>query len=267
MLQWIEEYETWSTSLSQAILRKFSSAALDIPLEVLRQHLAKNFLDVYSVHPQTFERLIAAVLRDFFSLHRVEHCGRSHDGGIDAFVVDGEHKMIVQVKRRKSPKSAESVTTVRQVFGVLFRDELREAMIVTTADRFSAEAQEEVRGVLKRGLCDSFELVDAKRLFDMLELTQKAIKPVWAQGLRGIVEENGEERAIQLIAGGLAECFQYGNDAVRQKYEAIRNEERTRARITYGAYGRWLERSRAGLPGDALSDWLAAEQDAMRSER
>lgn len=102
--------------------------------------------------------------------------------------------MPIQVKRRASDETTESVKVVRELFGVLFRDGFRDAAVVTTAKSFTRDAKREVDLVLKQGKCDRFELIDCDRFINLIGATADEIIPSW-RSLLG-KDENITERLL-----------------------------------------------------------------------
>lgn len=165
-------------SLRSGVLRTFDIAHQEAPLAALREYVTKHPNQMRDIDPTSFERLVAAVFRDFQHAE-VVHTGRSHDGGIDLLLVLTDNVMPIQVKRRVTPGSSEGVRTVRELFGVMFRDGYRNAAVVSSADRFSTSAKREVDQVIASGRCDRFDLVDFGRFRDLLNLTAAETMPAW----------------------------------------------------------------------------------------
>lgn len=165
-------------SLRSGILRTFDIAQQEAPLAALRDYVTKHPDQLRDINPTSFERLVAAVFRDFQHTE-VIHTGRSHDGGVDLLLVLTDTVMPIQVKRRVNPRRGESVRTVRELFGVMFRDGYRNAAVVSSADRFSTAAKREVDQVIASGRCDRFDLVDFGQFRDLPNLTAAQTVPAW----------------------------------------------------------------------------------------
>lgn len=182
--------------LNQGSLRVFDAADAKIPVEVLAAHVAKKSDLLHHVNPSVMETLVAAVFRDFFSCE-VTHCGRSHDGGVDLLLVQGDQTIPIQVKRHAKPDAVEQVKVVREMFGVLFRDGYKRGMVVSTAKRFSPEAIKEVNKVIAENRCDTFELVDLDRFAGMLRLVRNPDEqPPWLDLLPRFRSESAQQRFL-----------------------------------------------------------------------
>ena len=135
------------------------------------------------------EELVGSVFRDFFSCE-VVHCGRSHDGGIDLLLIQGDTTIPIQVKRRVRPDAVELVSTVREMFSVLFRDGFRHGKVVSTAKRFSRGSLDEVEKVLANNRCESFELINLDAFLSMLDLHRGEKLPSWLECIGFWTEEH-----------------------------------------------------------------------------
>jgi len=121
--------------------KHYSVGDLDVPISELRSFLAKHPSNVAHVHPTAFEHLVADCMEDSYGPAEVIHTGRSGDGGIDIkLILANNQSWLVQVKRRADLSKAESVTVVRELNGVLFREGVAKGMVVTTAHKFSNAA-------------------------------------------------------------------------------------------------------------------------------
>ena len=154
-------------------LREFAVEDRDVPLGALGRELACRPEIVHGINTGRFEHLVAGVLSDFRDVD-VEVVGRTADGGIDLLYVDGDKPFAVQVKRRESPTSKESVTLVREFLGACLlkpKTNIRGAKIVTTASSFTKPAREAAARTTALGLFDVYELVDRDRFFAMFRQT------------------------------------------------------------------------------------------------
>jgi len=166
-------------SLYSAVLREFDVSGIDTPLLELEKYLLKNRDKIYHIHHKKMEELVGSVLKDFFDCE-VKYCGGSHDKGIDLLVLESDRPFPVQVKRRTSPKKTESVTVVREMLGVMFRDQFKKGTVVSTADHFSSVAIKEAEEVVEKGLLERFDLINVNDFIGMLGLTkQKTELPDW----------------------------------------------------------------------------------------
>jgi restriction system protein len=173
----------WSYSiLRHGILKSFDVSNVDLPVGILRNQLAKTPDLIRQIHPVKMEQLVQSVFADFFDCE-VEHCGRSHDNGIDLVVVQSDCPIVIQVKRREKAGSVESVGIVRDFLGAMLLKGYRHGVIVTTAHHFSREAKSAVELALTRDLVDTIYLVDVKRLLDILHLFRHDTTDPWCKYL------------------------------------------------------------------------------------
>ena len=178
-----------TVTLRHAVLKSFPLCSIGIPIQILRNALAKRCDYLYQIAPAKMELLVKDVFSDFFQC-RVEHCGRTGDGGIDLLVIDGDAPFAIQVKRRCAPQSVEGVATVRSFLGAMLLRGFQWGGIVTTAHHFTKAAINEGKVALEKRLVRGFELVDARRFFDMFALLRETCQPAWVhhkpyKGLRG----------------------------------------------------------------------------------
>jgi restriction system protein len=151
-----------------SILKSTNIGSLDVPIKELAKYLAKNDDKIYAIHHKKMEELVGAVLKEHFACE-VIHCGQSHDRGIDILLVLGEELMPVQVKRRTKPDAMEKVSVIREMLGVMLRDERRKAMLVSTARDFTKDAKKDVKEVIEKGLVDRFDLVNYSTFMSILK--------------------------------------------------------------------------------------------------
>jgi Restriction endonuclease len=128
---------------------------------------------LYKMNPTKFEQFVGGILKEFYDCE-VLHIGRSHDGGIDLILLDSNGgKMPIQVKRRTSKSKTESVSLVREFRGAMLLHGYNSGMILTTADHFSKEAVEASQPKPHHSLQQTVDLIDARRLLDIMELIGK----------------------------------------------------------------------------------------------
>ena len=155
---------------TQAILKTTGVSDKAIPTDELGRYLSKHPDHVYYIHDKKMEELVAAILREHQNCE-VKHVGKSHDRGVDLLLVQSEEITPIQIKRRTQPGKAEGVQVVRELMGVMLREGYKNAMVVTTADRFSPDAHRDVSDLLMSGRADKFELLDYHRFTAMLRET------------------------------------------------------------------------------------------------
>ena len=108
----------------------------------------------------------------------VIHLGGPNDNGIDLLLVRGSHEYAVQVKRRATEKS-EAVSGIREFLGAMLLRGSPNGFFVSTAPRFSRQAQTAAKRARDQHLVEFIELVDASRLTSVCQLTARALEPPW----------------------------------------------------------------------------------------
>lgn len=189
----LDRISTWENDLRtlegqdrtqrHAILRRFAIDSLEVPISLLRSHLRNNPEHIYKIAPNRMEVLVQSVFSEFFHCN-VEHCGRSHDGGIDLFFIISDKPSFVQVKRRETPEKTESVATIREFLGAILLRGADRGYIVSTAENFSQDAKKAARQAEALGLVETYELIDRARFFDMLDLVYRDEDPPWMKYTR-----------------------------------------------------------------------------------
>ncbi|MDP3281421.1 MAG: restriction endonuclease [Nitrosomonas sp.] len=162
----------------RALLKEFSVGGSETPIHLLHQHLAKDRNAMYFISPSKLEHLVGRVFSEFMSCESI-HLGGPGDGGIDLILVRGEQDYVVQVKRRASPESVESVSGIREFIGAMLLKGGNRGLFVTTAPRFSQPALAAAQVALDRKIVDKIELIDGNRLFDICKLTTPSCSKPW----------------------------------------------------------------------------------------
>lgn len=190
----LEMKATYSTGL----IKRYSVDEKQIPLTELRSFLSRHPHNIAHTHPSSFEKLLADCLRDEYEACEVIHMGGTGDGGIDIKLVnsDQEDFLVVQVKRRTSLNSNESVQVVRELNGVLFREGLARGMVITTARGFTAAAVAEttIKTQIKERYC--VQLRAFKDVCRMLNLKQELQYP-YHPWLRHLTMQPNDEDLFQ----------------------------------------------------------------------
>jgi hypothetical protein len=129
------------------VAKRFNVSQADVPINDLRIYLSKHPHDLAHVNPFAFEQLIFECLKDRFGADvEVIKIGGRKDRGIDILLIrNRSEKTLVQIKRRKNISLAEGVSVVRELNGVLFREQVAKGMVITTAKKFSSEARKEAK--------------------------------------------------------------------------------------------------------------------------
>jgi restriction system protein len=162
------------------ILRKFEISDIEIPLTTLKNEIFKNNSYLYQINPTKFEILVADIFKEFFNCV-VKHVGKSNDGGVDLILVRSETDFIVQIKRRENPHSTESVSVIRELVGAMVLSGKKNAIFVSTADKYSKQAIESSIKVKAIGVANSFSLIDFKKFVEILNLTHMRPQRCWEE--------------------------------------------------------------------------------------
>lgn len=168
-----------------AILRRFDITDTTIPIDSLQRELTNHPQLLYSLGSRKMEEFVAEVLSDYYDCE-VQLVGRSGDGGIDLYLLSGNHVMMVQVKHRKAKSKrqrVEPVNAIREFLGATLLHKGKEAIFVTTSDRFSPAAQREAQKAISLNLVNRFELLDRHDLLKRLNLVQENKSEIWRNHL------------------------------------------------------------------------------------
>lgn len=144
----------------------FDQQSIDFPLEELTRYLAANYKARQAIDPFTIEDAVAEIFKSCG--YAVTATPRSRDNGIDLFIVQKSDavRKAVQIKRCRRKVGAE---LIRSFAGALLYNGLARGIFVTTGEfttgaKVTANKLEENRGY-------RIELMDARRLFDMLKIS------------------------------------------------------------------------------------------------
>jgi len=133
------------SEIHKGLLKTYPINSLEVPINELRVFLKNHPNHMAFTHPTAFEKLMADCIKNTHEYCEVKHVGGTADGGIDIILIDlYEGKRLVQVKRREDITSTEGVKVVRELNGVLFRENIPKGMVITTAKKFSAAAVKEI---------------------------------------------------------------------------------------------------------------------------
>lgn len=151
--------------------------------EYLVSHLRRFPKSMTKVTPFRAERFVVDLLKDYLDCE-VQPLGGRKDGGVDAFVLANDKiRTIVQIKWREANKGAESVRTIREVAGTLLARGVPSGIIVSTRERFSADARREAALVSDRSVNGigqlELELYDYHRILDMLAISNAKLDDRW----------------------------------------------------------------------------------------
>lgn len=169
--------------IANAIVRQFDVSSNELPLDSLQREALKSEKVLYNISPRKMEELVKYCFESYYCCE-VHHCGKSHDGGVDLLVVTSDDPILVQVKRRESPAKGESVSAVRDFLGAMFLRQSKSGVFVTTAAKFSREAQKVKETLLASQLVNYFDLIDIHSFISMLGVSAKnSNNPPWIKAV------------------------------------------------------------------------------------
>lgn len=169
--------------LTQAVLKKYELDSKSVPIEILNQYIVQHPDKIYGINDKKMEELVASVFKDFVDCD-ITVVGKSHDGGKDLLLLDGEKQTFIQVKRRTQAQKVEPVSSIRELIGASILGDANACVFVTTADHFSKPAQDAAKKVVEKKILSSFELIDYNRFVNMLNLQRKDYPNKWEEILR-----------------------------------------------------------------------------------
>lgn len=164
--------------INTAILRKYDVNSKAIGVDILSEYIKQNPDKIYEIHHKKMEELTQAIFKEHYNCE-VELVGKSHDGGKDLILINGDQPTIIQVKRRTRANKVEPATSIRELLGVTKLSEAKSCMFVTTADHYSPMAIKEANKAMEMKLVENYELVDYKRFIDILNLHTIIEKEPW----------------------------------------------------------------------------------------
>lgn len=162
----------------RAVLREYSVAGSEAPIESLRQYIVRHPDQLPDLNPKQLEKLVGAVFSEFMNCEAV-HVGGPNDKGIDVILIDGVRRYVIQVKRRQAQRQAEGVSGIREFLGAMVLDGAVRGLFVSTASRFSPNAVTTTRKAQKLGIIQYINLVNAQRLIEICKLTASQSQPTW----------------------------------------------------------------------------------------
>lgn len=163
-------------------LREFCPQKTIPALNVLLNEIKATPGDLFLQKPRQFELLVGSVLRNFFKCD-VYHVGQSRDGGIDLIVIEADEPIMVQVKRREKTNSVEGLDVVKLLFASMYARGAKKGMLVTTAQRFSADAKSWVHLPSLKDNEFNIELVTFDRLMAMTKTAVTSEVSAWESAL------------------------------------------------------------------------------------
>lgn len=173
----VNSYHT--VKLYHSIVKTFDIDSKHIPTNTLVNELKKDTNLTFKINPHKFEQVAKHVFSAYYNCD-VKHVGRSHDGGIDLYIIDSDDPILVQVKRRESSTAVESISTVRDFLGAMFINNSRRGIILSTAKRFSRISQQTADTLIANNRLDLFELHDFNSFCSMLDVIKKDTDCSWS---------------------------------------------------------------------------------------
>lgn len=170
--------KAWYSVIHEGILTEYHEDSSSIPIEVLNDYIYKNPEKITHIHDKKMEELVGSVFSSFYNCE-AKIVGKSSDGGIDVILVDSDNPTMVQVKRRKSTNKTESVSYIRELIGATLLQKSQSCIFVTTANKFSKEAEKTASLAIDLGLVKRFELINYNRFINMLKSEPKKIQQTW----------------------------------------------------------------------------------------
>ena len=156
----------WDAAIAK--MRKFDPRAPEGCMQELAMYLRQNPNHWGSIDPTSLEKIVAEIWRQNYAHSDVLHVGRPNDGGVDVLFVDSNSRQwLIQVKRRKSSKLGEGVSTLRNLLGAMQLQGTSLGVVVSTADHFTHYAIEASKKMAAMGT--TVELVDRGKLDRMLQ--------------------------------------------------------------------------------------------------
>lgn len=164
----------------EACVKRFSIEKSEAPTKALIDHLKSKPDIIYGIHKKKMEEVVQYVFSSFYNC-KVEHCGKSHDGGIDLIMIDSDEPTLIQVKCRERKESVEPISQIRDFLGAMWIKQSRKGIFVTTADHYSNVSVKTINQMISKEILESFEMIDFERFVEMLHITKSPKEAVWEQ--------------------------------------------------------------------------------------
>lgn len=169
-----------------AVLRSFNDNSIQIPIDSLREQILKNPEKIYKIDAHKMEDLVRSVFSDFYPGCTVKKFGQTRDGGRDGLLIDEHGKQfLISIKRRESPNTSESVSTLRDLVGAtVVQDSISGCIVVSTANHFTKPAKDYAQQVLSKNFVETFDLIDCKEFLRITDLTRDKLPKAWEKLLK-----------------------------------------------------------------------------------
>ncbi len=150
-----------------AIIETFDLTSSKTPIEILETELSKNIKKIHNIDAKKMEDLVSDILKGIHDCE-VHQLGYTRDGGIDLILLKSDKPIAVQVKRRSLSRKTESVSEIRNFLAAAQLKQFKHLMFVTTANKYSSEAEEAANKAIDLKLVNSFELISIDKLNNLL---------------------------------------------------------------------------------------------------
>lgn len=164
----------------EALAKIFNTEGAEAPTTALVEHLRKVPDFLYGVNKKKMEEIVQYIFSSFYACE-VEHCGKSHNGGIDLIMIDSDEPTLIQVKCRERKDCVESISKIREFLGAMWIKQSRKGIYVTTADHYSSVSKRTINQMISEKILDSFEMVDYKRFVEMLNIVKSPKELIWTK--------------------------------------------------------------------------------------
>lgn len=158
--------------------KRFNTKDSRAPTTALIEHLKRTPDILYGVNKKKMEEVVQYVFSSFYSCD-VEHCGKSHDGGIDLIMIDSDEPTLIQVKCREHKESVESISQIRDFLGAMWIKQSKKGIYVTTADHYSNVSVKTINQMISEQILETFEMIDFKRFIEMLNVVKSPKEAIW----------------------------------------------------------------------------------------
>lgn len=189
--------KNWYSVIHEGILKTYDDSSANIPIHVLNDYIFKDPDKIINIHDKKMEELVASVFGDFYNCE-AKVVGKSSDGGIDVVLIDSDNPTMIQVKRRRSLQHTESVSGVRDLLGATLLNKTNKCIFVSTANKFSTEAEKTASLSIELGLVEKFNLIDYGRFISMLKDRPQNIQKIW-DGLLVLTKLNDKHYGLAYV--------------------------------------------------------------------
>lgn len=205
----------------RAVLKEFCVAGGEAPIDALHNYIVRHPSALREISPPALEKLVNSVFGDFMNCEAI-HIGGPNDDGIDIVLIDGDRRYVVQVKRRQSAHATEGVSGIREFLGAMMLDGAVHGLFVSTARRFSKQAESITQRAKDLGLVEKIELVNSERLLDVCQLTASQLAMPWRKA------ESKPDRFIEHIEPGFNKFMELAMGS--PNWKVVRDESGRRIR-------------------------------------